>query len=597
MKGALSLAARLRALPGEQLRALLQRRSPVVTGVQDHADLAEALLARPALDAALERLTRPELALALRLADAETGIAADAIGGTSDPLTARLDELALAELADDGWHLYDAVAERLRERGLQQGDLDAADGGSASERPDRLATERAFLLVSAVAELVHELAREPARRLQHGGLALPAGRRLVDRTGRGVPELETQLALAAEAGLVGGASQWERLDAADAWLDAVPAERWRTLAAAWRAQLPSAALPDLRRGWPTGAEALLQALLPLGGTTRERFRERLAEAEMLGIAVDGAIGTAGDALLAGRDDDAALAIGAGMPAAVERVYLQHDLSVIAPGPLRGDLDRRLRGVAVAEGAGLASSYRITAESVERALVTGGSAAELLDFLGGISLTGVPQPLEYLIRSTAERHGSLRAGPPAAGRDGAAETLGAEPVGAVLRADDPRVLDTVLVDQAVVPLALRRSGPHRAISRFDPELLYWTLRDARYPVSLEDERGELVAPRRPAPARRSTSAANPYAALVERLAALPEPSAADDAAGWLARRIELAVRRKGLVRLSVRMPDETTLDLVVEPTSIGGGRVRARDRVADLERTLPLSRIVAVEPAE
>ena len=230
-------------------------------------------------------------------------------------------------------------------------------------------------------------------------------------------------------------------------------------------------------------------------------------------------------------------------------------------------------------------------------MTGESAAELLEFLGGISLTGVPQPLEYLIRSTAERHGSLRAGPPGAGRGGAAETIGAEPVGAVLRADDPRVLDAVLVDQAVAPLALRRSGPHRAVSRFDPELLYWTLRDARYPVSLEDERGELVAPRRPAPAQRSTSATTPYAALVERLAALPEPSAADDAAGWLARRIELAVRRKGLVRLSVRMPDESTLDLVVEPTSIGGGRVRARDRVADLERTLPLSRIVAVEPAD
>lgn len=589
MKGALSLAARLRALPPDDLRALLQRRAPSVTGVQDHADLAEALLTRPSLDAALERLTRPELALALRLASSESGLRMEPLPG--DALT-RLDDLALAERSDDGWHLYDAVAERLAERGVVEESLRAPDAAEPSERPDALATERAFLLVSGVAELLHELAREPARRLQHGGLALPAARRLAERTGRPHAEIETLLTLAEAAGLTEGASAWERAEAADAWLDARPAARWRRIAVTWRERLPRPALDDLARGWRGGADALLERLLPLGGAVRDRFTARIVEAELLGVAVDGAVGSAGLALLDRRDADAEAAIGAAMPAPVERVYLQHDLSVIAPGPLRGDLDRRLRRVALAEGGGLASSYRLTTESVEQALVDGETADELLSFLGELSLTGVPQPLEYLIRSTAGRHGSLRAGPP-----GAAERRDPEPVGSVLRADDPAVLDTVLVDQAVAPLALRRSGPHRAVSRFDADMLYWTLRDARYPVALEDSAGTLVTPRRPAPAPRRAAVSTPYAALVERLGALPAPSATEDESGWIARRIELAVRRKGLVRLTVRMPDDSTVDAVLEPTSIAGGRVRARDRAADLERTLPLSRIVAVEPVD
>ncbi|GMA29401.1 helicase-associated domain-containing protein [Arenivirga flava] len=589
MRGALSLAARLRSLPAEDLRALLLRRAPAVTGVQDHADLAEALLSRPNLDAALDRLVRPELALALELAAAETGIPAGSLG---HDVPQRLDHLALIELADDGWHLYDAVAERLAERGVEADSLRTPDAVEPSERPDGLATERAFLLVSGVAELLHELAREPARRLQHGGLALPAARRLAERTGRPRTEIETLLSLADEAALAAGDSAWERGAEADSWLDARPAERWRILAAAWRGRLPPAALDDLAHGWRDGPETLLQRLLPLGGAERERFAERIGEAELLGIAVDGTIGAAGQAVLERRDADAEAAIGAAMPAPVERVYLQHDLSVIAPGPLRGDLDRRLRGVALAEGGGLASSYRITTETVEQALVDGETADDLLAFLGALSLTGVPQPLEYLIRSTAGRHGSLRAGPPAA-----EETEGPEPAVSVLHAEDPSVLDTVLVDQAVAPLALRRSGPHRALSRFDPEVLYWTLRDARYPVALEDAAGALVTPRRPVPAQRRSTGTAPYAALVERLAALPAPNAAEDEAGWIARRIELAVRRKGLVRLTVRMPDDRTVEAVLEPTSIAGGRVRARDRAADLERTLPLSRIVAVEPAD
>jgi len=44
-----------------------------------------------------------------------------------------------------------------------------------------------------------------------------------------------------------------------------------------------------------------------------------------------------------------------------------------------------------------------------------------------------------------------------------------------------------------------------------------------------------------------------------------------------------------------MPDGSEVPYVLEPAAVAGGRLRARDRRADIERTLPLSHIVAVEP--
>ena len=60
--------------------------------------------------------------------------------------------------------------------------------------------------------------------------------------------------------------------------------------------------------------------------------------------------------------------------------------------------------------------------------------------------------------------------------------------------------------------------------------------------------------------------------------------------FLARQIEAAIREKRTLTVSVRMPGGTVSDYLLEPTSVANGRMRARDRRADIERTLPLSSI-------
>ncbi|BDZ55714.1 hypothetical protein GCM10025870_27870 [Agromyces marinus] len=66
--------------------------------------------------------------------------------------------------------------------------------------------------------------------------------------------------------------------------------------------------------------------------------------------------------------------------------------------------------------------------------------------------------------------------------------------------------------------------------------------------------------------------------------------------WLSRQLEAAARAKETLTVTVRMPNGETADYLLAPASVANGRLRARDRKSDIERTLPVSAIAAVAPA-
>lgn len=613
---ALALAASLRALPDDALTALLHARPVAGTGIRDVFDLAEALLEPASIQAALAHLDRTHLALlaAAVLAPAAPDAAAVAARMARPeselaPVVERLVGLALLRSDDGRLVVPDTVEEVLRgwpARSLPSPEqlLDETPpmtlvpvGGADRASADRAASERAFATVTAVGELVESLEREPARLLQRGGIALPDWRRLLTATGAHDDELDTLLALAEGSSLaraIGGA--WHATADADAWRAATRTERWATLATGWFAQVPAELREQLRARagtlWGDALLASLDWLYPAGGDwLPERTRAVMRAASALGLVEDAVPSTAGTALLTRGADAASVAMGELFPPDVRQVYIQHDLSVIAPGPLAADVDRRLREAADVESMGLASSYRITAASVTRALTTGLTVAQLRALLDEISLTGIPQPLDYLLSETAARFGSLRVGPldgepgPDAGAHG------------YVRADDPALIGQLVIDQALAPIALRRSGDHRAVSRFDAETVYWALADARYPVVFEGADGIIRPVHRAAPPRAAVEAApDPTARLVQRIREASAQQPAESGAAWNARQLELAIKAKLEVTVVVRMPDGTEVPYLLEPAGLAGGRLRARDRRADIERTLPLSHIVTVGPA-
>jgi hypothetical protein len=611
---ALALAARLRALDDGALARLVTQRQVRDAGIRDFFDLAEALLDRTSVQGALERLDRGILALL-----AVAGELAETSGApTAEQLAARL-EVPVADVrerlgvaldagllgAESGRYApWDAVVEQLRAWpafGLPASrDLESSSPPAVLEPVseadvrfiDRGAGDRAFGTLGAVTETLLALRDAPARRLTRGGLALPDARRLAGIAGVATEEVEVLLDLSAHAGLaVVAGSEWVPTPALTAWLAGSRVDRWAELASGWHRRLPDDLRELLRTRahavWGDGLLDYLDWLYPAGGAwIRERAAAAAREAELLGITGAGAPSTAGSRLLLDGTAAAAEAMADAFPPEVDQVYLQHDLTVIAPGPLRVDLETRLRGLAEVEARGVASSFRITAVSLTRAFVAGETADGVRAFLSSLSLTGIPQPLEYLLADTAARFGTLRVG------------RLEEASGAYVRSEDTELLRQLAVDQALAALGLEVTGAHRLTTRFDVGLLYTSLLDARYPVVAEDAAGEIVAMRAE---RRASSGGgvvtdDTAVLLISRVreSAAAAPEEADRA--WLARQLELAIKGKVTVSVTVRLPDDTLAEYSLEPAALAGGRLRARDRRSDIERTLPLSSIVAVSDA-
>ncbi|GAA2592430.1 helicase-associated domain-containing protein [Dactylosporangium fulvum] len=450
----------------------------------------------------------------------------------------------------------------------------------------------------------------------------------------------------------------------DAWRAGGIAARWHRLAVTWltMTRAPSmvgqrdgrdrpinALAPELSRpGAPAQRRAALRVLadLPPGATAapsavvdtlawrapRRVFRSAsagvgasLAEAAYVGLTGFGGLTSYGRLLLeelaAGAvdaDDPLGLHAPEGgaltgsaalldtlLPAPVDHVLLQADLSVIVPGPPEASLAGELELLGVQESA---SVYRITADTVRRSLDAGYSAADLHALLARRSRTPVPQTLTYLIDDMARKHGGMRIGS----------------ANSYVRSDDESLIAEVLADRRLQPLALRRLAPTVLACRHTPARLLEALREAGYPPVQEDATGAAMltrpkvrrGPPRPSWAHRGVE--DPAAGVrlsTPRLAGVIEQIRRGDAAARVARRAPVTVRANGsggshteaLEVLQQALRDRTrvwvgyidahgaTASRLVRPVSMGSGYLRAEDERTEMLHTFALHRITAAVP--
>lgn len=588
-----------------------------VDRVDDVFDLAEALLAPEAVQRRLSALDRLALAALATAGAADTTLGAliadlaDA-GRASDPGDVRralgeASRLALARLvpAASGEELQlriavpDAVAERLAawpDEGLP-GALELAGAHppaclAAVEEPDPDDDERtgetAWLTVQSAADLLAELGRSPARELAKGGLGLPERSRLAQAVRRDVDEVTALVDVLRDARLVAvDARTVAPTAAADRWRAGTTPERWSRLATAWLARIPDAVrrvLADrLAAGWGDGVLAQLDWLYPAAGAdAAERLERARRDALALGLGRRDAAASGsrepGEAVaptalaraLLTSGPRAAEELAARMlPAEVDRVYVQPDASIIAPGPLAPDLASRLALVADVESRTLAATYRITAASVDRALAAGETADALRSFLTGLSLTGLPQPIDYLLGERAARQGLVR--------------VEDDEAGSLVTSSDPALLAALATEPSLAALRLDGDGDGLR-SREAPSVVRAALAAIDAPVAAARTGGVRVPGDDDGDAPRAV-------AMARRVRARSQDADAADA--WLARRLESAARSHTIVVVTVALPDGSAVDWTVEPTGVSGGRMRAKDRAADLERTVPLDRVTAV----
>jgi hypothetical protein len=334
---------------------------------------------------------------------------------------------------------------------------------------------------------------------------------------------------------------------------------------------------------------------PRRALLRDRtVRRTLQEATWLGVTALAALTSAGRRLATGGDP--AEGLDALLPAPVDHVLLQADLTAVAPGPLEPAVAHGLALLADVESRGGATVYRFGPSTVRRALDSGWPATEVHAFLEQHSRTPVPQPLTYLVDDTARRHGRLRVGA----------------AGVYVRSDDPAELDALLADAGLVALRLRRVAPTIALSDAPADVVLARLRDTRHAPVLEDAEGRsaetappvLRAPTRPLPPTTVTVLGEAEAAGVvhalrageraraSRPAGEPSPAAGP---GRLVAQLRDAAEDGRTVWLAYLDETGTVSERVVDPVGVDGGRLTAFDHRSARTRSFALHRISRVAP--
>ena len=511
---------------------------------------------------------------------------------------------------------------------------------------DKVAAGAAFETVRRVDLLLDQWGLRPPGVLRSGGVAVRDLKALTEELNVDTHGAALLLEVAVAAGLLAegpdadGVAAWMPTHAFDSWQLATPARRWWTLVRAWlsttripalagtkdpagktrnalAAEMSSTVAPETREA----ALAELAALPPGAGLAtgtgvpslvdvlrwrrprRPAIRDELVawtvtEAATLGLTGLDAMSSHGRLLAQGETELALDALDVLMPAPVDHVLIQADLTAVAPGPLEAPLAGTMHLLADVESRGGATVYRFTPASVRRALDAGWTAAEVHDFLASTSRTPVPQPLSYLVDDVVRTFGALRVGH-------------AE---AFLRSDDEGALTELLHHPQAATLELRRIAPTVLISTLPADLLLPRLREMGHAPVLEAADG-TVRVARPDLQRARTPKAAPSAAMLEareaarvqsvvaavrtgdRVAAsTPDRPASATTPTDALNALREAIEARATVLVGYVDNHGTRTERIIDPLRLEGGQLTAYDHRTEDRKVFAVHRITRVAPA-
>ena len=319
----------------------------------------------------------------------------------------------------------------------------------------------------------------------------------------------------------------------------------------------------------------------------------------------GAEGTDGDAHAEVLSDDETLAaleaaLAADLPAAVDMILVQSDLTAIVPGRPAPELATLLERTSVVESRGGALTVRFTPESVRGALDVGYRAEEITQAIGRYSPAPLPDSLSVLIQDAARHHGAVRV----------------RAVSALLRVGDEATAAGLLAEPRLKDLGLDEVAPGILVATASAGQVLRELRATGLAPVTEDSSGHLVvgpataqqAHRAPEPTRpgsehsvrRRRPGRRELATLVgrlrvgqEALQAAGEAAVATDPVHALAV-LRQAQSSRSRLRLTLAGPDGAVQERQVRVMAVEPGRVRLRDVVRETELTVAVHRIVSVE---
>jgi ABC-type transporter Mla MlaB component len=409
------------------------------------------------------------------------------------------------------------------------GDFSPREDPTAAARPDArtdaTAVARVVETARLVADVLEQVGNTPVRPLNAGGVGVREIARLAKVLSLDAAVVSDTLVLCRHADLiavglpvpaprdvVGDGDFWCLSERGAAYLSAPLSRRWAMLVDGWRRSphAPWLAGDAGSTGTPAttaGAHLLqdsldapeaaaLREVVAAGGrvmTAEELWRTRPAvaavtpvaaidsvhdEGVILGLSADGEASSAALALATVVADDTGTsaedrltaALADILPPPVGMLIIQGDMTILAPGLLDGDTEARLRTFADVESTGMASVWRVTRESMQRAVEYGETADGIEDFLASMS-PDVPQSLWYLIQDTFRTH---RPDAPVIGSTAAS----------VLTAPDEKSMAAIMDTEAAENTGLRLLSPTVAASSVQLSLIVEALEDEGVTVNVD-----------------------------------------------------------------------------------------------------------------
>ena len=635
-----------RAADDLELLGLLRGGDPLHVAPNVHSSLGEfpaglgprGRLTDPEIDTALATLTSTARNLLDRLDAGQPRGSVPPFGPTREVVDGLVDAGLLVAVDTETVLLPREVSARLR-GGHPFGAVSPVPPAIRTTDPgrgivDATAAGQALSTLATFGNLLGALGRQPAPSLKAGGLGVRELRRLAKDLSVVEAVVALQVEIAAEANLIavsdyrgGHTPAWTPTEHADEFAALTEEQAWLLVANTWWGMRRDPArvgrkdetinkvvnalsfdsvwtrgpaerrtvfsvLADVAPGrTPVRAdiEARIAWLAPMRDPDRlsALISGILSQATMIGLVAFDALTTAGRALLADDLDHAEKALAASLPAPVDQVLVQADLTVVAPGRLDPGLAARLAQVADVESTGSAVVFRITQDSLRRALDAGVTADEIHELFARHSTTAVPQSLDYLIDDIARRHGVLRLGS-AAG---------------YLRSDDPALVESAVGLAQAAGLPIRRLAPTVAVSPGALEDLLEVLRQGGLVPAAEDDSGSVVS-LVPVPHRTRSTVLAPSVRREsplpseDQLRALVDRMRAGEVDGEQSPSETVSLLRQAVdfrtpVWITYADADGSPVRRLIEPVAVSGGTVAAFDHLRQSVRTFALHRISGV----
>lgn len=502
-----------------------------------------------------------------------------------------------------------------------------------TRRLDETGAHSALDFIRLVETLLEAWSIEPPMQLKGGGLAIRDLSAAIDllRVSEHITALVIELSAASGLLSADDTGAWLPTTAYDRWLNSDDATRWNLLATTWRdfSRAPhtvggdsteriNALTTSVERGFiqtlrqqvlsvfdsiPEGTAATADSITDYLDWHRPRrsslvrktaIAALVEEAAVIGITALGSLTSFGRAIALGQDPTTEL--NAHIPAPIDHIIIQADLTALAPGRLPAAQSRTMSVLADVESTGVATTYRFTESSIRRALDLGQSAHDITNFLAGLSRTPVPQPLTYLIDDVARKHGALRVG-----------------VASIyLRCDDEQLITAVQADRRLSSLKFRTLAPGILVSASPADVVLEKLRTSGYAPVAESAEGTVLIHR--PDTRRSN--ARPIATTVttatasnrlvnaavkalragERVSDV-QPTATKAARGSTSKTITVlnaALNESREVWIGYADKSGITSERIIEPLGIQGGFLTAFDVRTNEVKTFTMARITGAE---